>query len=104
MTTAEKIQLYEELHPKGSKFPLFKKPDERPEDMKWLDDMIEKFQDLREKKNQTSPENTDEDTVTVVGTTDKVKVYTVNQIKCLPAEDFKKIEQQVADGKARVVN
>lgn len=108
MTTEEKIKLYEELHPEGKEFPKTKKPDEKPEDMERLDKKLQGFQAIKDKENQTSLENTDKDTDTTVvqfaQATDKVKVYTVNQIKCLPAEDFKKIEQEVADGKARVVN
>ena len=52
MTTEEKIKLYEELQPEGKSFPTNKKPDERPEDMQWLDDKIQEFKALKEGANQ----------------------------------------------------
>lgn len=116
MTTAEKIKLYQELHPNGSAFPLNKKPDERPEDMEWLDKKLTEFQALKDKKAENSDQNTAENPQPAAPTepsTPEVKlevnqeakkVYTVDQIKCLPDSEFKAIQQMVADGLARVVN
>lgn len=102
MSTEEKIKLYEELHPEGKKFPPTKKPDEKPEDMQWLDDKIAEFQKLKE-ENQTNNQSDDQSPVKIT-TVETPKVYTVDQIKGLPEEKFKEIEQLVNEGKVRVVN
>ena len=102
MTTEEKIKRYEELHPENKSFPTNKKPDEREEDMQWLDEKLAEFEKAQSEAPKSKEKSDSEPKVVVSGA--DVKVYTVNQIKCLPAEDFKKIEQEVLDGKARVVN
>ena len=104
MTTEEKIKLYNELHPEGKEFPTNKKPDEKPEDMQWLDDKIAEFQKLKEgKDNQdTTPDSTD--TKVTVKTEKEVPVYTVNQVKCLPAKEFQEIQKLVSEGKVKVIN
>jgi hypothetical protein len=43
MPTEEKIRLYNELNPTGKKFPSNKKPDEKAEDMEWLDSKLSEF-------------------------------------------------------------
>jgi len=43
MPTEEKIKLYNELNPTGKTFPVNKKPDEKPEDMEWLDKKLAEF-------------------------------------------------------------
>jgi hypothetical protein len=43
MPTEEKIRLYNELNPNGKKFPSNKKPDEKAEDMEWLDNKLSEF-------------------------------------------------------------
>lgn len=110
MTTEEKIKLYEELHPNGSKFPLNKKPYERVEDMQWLDEKIAEFQELKAKKAKnpdqeanTNPETTTPSapTITVV---EEVKVYTVDQIKCLPEPKLSEMLKLAEEGKIKVVN
>lgn len=123
MSTEEKIKLYEELHPEGKKFPPTKKPNEKHEDMQWLDDKIAEFQKQKdEEKNQddsqpddpnptpskldgksSKPTNAPTPSVKIT-TVETPKVYTVDQIKGLPEEKFKEIEQLVNEGKARVVN
>lgn len=123
MSTEEKIKLYEELHPEGKKFPQTKKPNEKPEDMQWLDDKIAEFQKQKdEEKNQDDSQPDDPDptpskldgksskptnapTPSVkITTVENKKIYTVDQIKGLPEKQFKEIEQLVNEGKARVVN
>lgn len=105
--TEEKIKLYEELHPQGKEFPKTKKPDEKVEDMQWLDEKIAKFQELKAKKD----ENPDQDTnanpapqVPEVKISEQVKVYTVDQIKYLPEDEFTAIAKEVEAGLAKVLN
>ena len=43
MPTEEKIKLYNELNPSGKTFPVNKKPDEKAEDMEWLDKKLAEF-------------------------------------------------------------
>lgn len=104
MSTEEKIKLYEELHPEGKKFPPTKKPDEKPKDMQWLDDKIAEFQKLKEEKENQINNQSDDQSPVKITTVEPQKVYTVDQIKGLPEEKFKEIEQLVNDGEARVVN
>lgn len=107
MTTEEKIKLYEELHPQGSKFPLNKKPDERGEDMQWLDEKIAKFQELKAQKaeNPDQDTNTNPDVPTPeIKISEKVKVYTVDQIKCLPEPKLSEMIKLAEEGKIKVVN
>ena len=104
MTTEEKIKLYKELHPEGKEFPTNKKPDEKPEDMQWLDDKIAEFQKLKEEKENQINNQSDDQSPVKITTVETPKVYTVDQIKGLPEEKFKEIEQLVNEGKVRVVN
>ena len=104
MTTEEKIKLYEELHPEGKEFPKTKKPDEKPEDMQWLDDKIAEFQKLKEGKDNQAPTSDSTATKVTVKTEKEVPVYTVNQVKCLPAEEFQEIQKLVSEGKVKVIN
>ena len=104
MTTEEKIKLYEELHPEGKEFPKTKKPDEKPEDMQWLDDKIAEFQKLKEGKDNQAPTPDSTATKVTVKTEKEVPVYTVNQVKCLPAKEFQEIQKLVSEGKVKVIN
>ena len=104
MSKEEKIKLYEELHPEGKKFPPTKKPDEKPEDMQWLDDKIAEFQKLKEEKENQINNQSDDQSPVKITTVETPKVYTVDQIKGLPEEKFKEIEELVNTGEARVVN
>lgn len=117
MTTEEKIKLYEELHPEKKAFPTNKKPLERAEDLQWLDEKITEFQELKNKQepqNNNQNQKTNEEksqTSDVVSPQESIKVtevkkktYTVNQIKCLPEQDFKRIVEEVEAGKAEVIN
>lgn len=104
MTTEEKIKLYEELHPEGKEFPKTKKPDEKPEDMQWLDEKIAEFQKLKEGKDNQAPTPDSTATKVTVKTEKEVPVYTVNQIKCLPAKEFQEIQKLVSEGKVKVIN
>lgn len=94
MNTQEKIELYEGLHPEGKQFPKNRKPDEKPEDMQWLEEKIAEFQSLKEKNNEA--EESDMIDNVIVETKTK-KVYTVNEVKCLPMDEFKKIQKLVTD-------
>nr|DAX75065.1 MAG TPA: hypothetical protein [Caudoviricetes sp.] len=104
MTTEEKIKLYEELHPEGKEFPKTKKPDEKPEDMQWLDEKIAEFQKFKEGKDNQAPTSDSTATKVTVKTEKEVPVYTVNQVKCLPAEEFQEIQKLVSEGKVKVIN
>lgn len=104
MTTEEKIKLYEELHPEGKEFPKTKKPDEKPEDMQWLDEKIAEFQKLKEGKDNQAPTPDSTTTKVTVKTEKEVPVYTVNQVKCLPAKEFQEIQKLVSEGKVKVIN
>lgn len=108
MTTEEKIKLYEELHPEGKELPKTKKPDEKPEDMERLDKKIQEFQALKGKENQTSDADiTPQEqgpTISITPSPENVKIYTVDQIKCLPDPEFKMIQQMVGRGEAKIVN
>nr|DAT12414.1 MAG TPA: hypothetical protein [Caudoviricetes sp.] len=104
MTTEEKIKLYEELHPEGKEFPKTKKPDEKPEDMQWLDEKIAEFQKLKEGKDNQAPTPDSTATKVTVKTEKEVPVYTVNQVKCLPAKEFQEIQKLVSEGKVKVIN
>lgn len=104
MTTEEKIKLYKELHPEGKGFPTNKKPDEKPEDMQWLDDKIAEFQKLKEGKDNQAPTPDSTATKVTVKTEKEVPVYTVNQVKCLPAKEFQEIQKLVSEGKVKVIN
>lgn len=108
MTTEEKIKRYEELHPEGKAFPTNKKPDEREEDMQWLDEKLLEFAKIKSEPDQTQTKQEENQTLEAVSAPVVVKkeipVYTVNQIKCLPLEDFKKIQQAVEKGEAKVIN
>jgi len=104
MTTEEKIKLYEELHPEGKEFPKTKKPDEKPEDMQWLDEKIAEFQNLKEGKDNQAPTPDSTTTKVTVKTEKEVPVYTVNQVKCLPAKEFQEIQKLVSEGKVKVIN
>ncbi len=104
MTTEEKIKLYEELHPEGKEFPKTKKPDEKPEDMQWLDEKIAEFQKLKEGKDNRAPTPDSTATKVTVKTEKEVPVYTVNQVKCLPAKEFQEIQKLVSEGKVKVIN
>lgn len=104
MTTEEKIKLYEELHPEGKEFPKTKKPDEKPEDMQWLDKKIAEFQKLKEGKDNQAPTPDSTATKVTVKTEKEVPVYTVNQVKCLPAKEFQEIQKLVSEGKVKVIN
>ena len=104
MTTEEKIKLYKELHPEGKEFPTNKKPDEKPEDMQWLDDKIAEFQKLKEGKDNQAPTPDSTATKVTVQAEKEVPVYTVNQVKCLPAKEFQEIQKLVSEGKVKVIN
>lgn len=104
MATEEKIKLYEELHPEGKEFPKTKKPDEKPEDMQWLDEKIAEFQKLKEGKDNQAPTPDSTATKVTVKTEKEVPVYTVNQVKCLPAKEFQEIQKLVSEGKVKVIN
>lgn len=104
MTTEEKIKLYEELHPEGKEFPKTKKPDEKPEDMQWLDEKIAEFQKLKEGKDNQAPTPDSTATKVTVQAEKEVPVYTVNQVKCLPAKEFQEIQKLVSEGKVKVIN
>ena len=104
MTTEEKIKLYEELHPERKEFPKTKKPDEKPEDMQWLDEKIAEFQKLKEGKDNQAPTPDSTATKVTVKTEKEVPVYTVNQVKCLPAKEFQEIQKLVSEGKVKVIN
>ena len=104
MTTEEKIKLYKELHPEGKEFPKTKKPDEKPEDMQWLDEKIAEFQKLKEGKDNQAPTPDSTATKVTVKTEKEVPVYTVNQVKCLPAKEFQEIQKLVSKGKVKVIN
>lgn len=104
MTTEEKIKLYEELHPEGKEFPKTKKPDEKPEDMQWLDEKMAEFQKLKEGKDNQAPTPDSTATKVTVKTEKEVPVYTVNQVKCLPAKEFQEIQKLVSEGKVKVIN
>lgn len=104
MTTEEKIKLYKELHPEGKEFPKTKKPDEKPEDMQWLDEKIAEFQKLKEGKDNQAPTPDSTATKVTVKTEKEVPVYTVNQVKCLPAKEFQEIQKLVSEGKVKVIN
>ena len=104
MTTEEKIKLYKELHPEGKEFPTNKKPDEKPEDMQWLDDKIAEFQKLKEGEDSKVPTPDLTTTKVTVKTEKEVPVYTVNQVKCLPAKEFQEIQKLVSEGKVKVIN
>ena len=104
MTTEEKIKLYKELHPEGKEFPTNKKPDEKPEDMQWLDEKIAEFQKLKEGKDNQAPTPDSTATKVTVKTEKEVPVYTVNQVKCLPAKEFQEIQKLVSEGKVKVIN
>lgn len=104
MTTEEKIKLYKELHPEGKEFPKTKKPDEKPEDMQWLDEKIAEFQKLKEGEDNQAPTPDSTATKVTVKTEKEVPVYTVNQVKCLPAKEFQEIQKLVSEGKVKVIN
>ena len=104
MTTEEKIKLYEELHPEGKEFPKTKKPDEKPDDMQWLDEKIAEFQKLKEGKDNQAPTPDSTATKVTVQAEKEVPVYTVNQVKCLPAKEFQEIQKLVSEGKVKVIN
>ena len=111
MTTEEKIQLYEELHPEGKSFPTNKKPDERPEDMQWLDDKIQEFKALKEGANQPVEESavasesiTAPEVKPEVEVSEEVEVYTVDQLKCIPEPKFSEMIKLAEEGKIKVVN
>lgn len=104
MTTEEKIKLYNELHPEGKEFPTNKKPDEKPEDMQWLNDKIAEFQKLKEGKDNQAPTPDSTATKVTVQAEKEVPVYTVNQVKCLPAKEFEEIQKLVSEGKVKVIN
>lgn len=110
MTTEEKIKRYEELHPEGKAFPTNKKPDERAEDMQWLDEKIAEFEALKAKEAEnpdqdtnTNPETTTPSTPTIT-VAEEVKVYTVDQIKCLPEPKLSEMIKLAEEGKIKVVN
>lgn len=104
MTTEEKIKLYKELHPEGEEFPTNRKPDEKPKDMQWLDDKIAEFQKLKEGKDNQAPTPDSTATKVTVQAEKEVPVYTVNQVKCLPAKEFQEIQKLVSEGKVKVIN
>ena len=104
MTTEEKIKLYEELHPEGKEFPKTKKPDEKPEDMQWLDEKIAEFQKLKEGKDSQVPTPDSTTTKVTVKTEKEVPVYTVNQIKCLPEPVLSEMLAKADRGEIKVIN
>ena len=123
MPTEEKIKLYEELHPEGKKFPSNKKPDEKPEDMEWLDKKLAEFgafdKDEDEVENTESEaveepeENLEEDPIVeseevkvpevkVQTSTDK-KVYTVAELLRMNYDHHAEVMREVEEGRAIVV-
>ena len=80
MPTEEKIKLYNELNPTGKTFPVNKKPDEKAEDMEWLDKKLAEFWAFDNKDEENTSEAPKEAPNVKVQISSPEKIYTVAEL------------------------
>ena len=105
MPTEEKIKLYEELNPTGKKFPANKKPDEKAEDMEWLDKKLAEFWAFDKEEEEEKPVEAPKEAPKVkVQISSPKKVYTVAELLHMSFENHAKAMKEIKDWLASVVN
>lgn len=104
MPTEEKIKLYNELNPTGKKFPANKKPDEKPEDMEWLENKLAEFGAFNEAKDEEPVEAPKVEAPKVkVQTSSDLKVYTVAELLRMSYDHHAEVMREVEEGRAKVI-
>lgn len=112
MPTEEKIKLYNELNPTGKTFPVSKKPDEKPEDMEWLDKKLAEFGAFDKwpelESGEVQPEAAQEQTPdpipeVKVKTTAEIRIYTVDELNHMTFDEHKAALKEIAEGRAKAV-
>ena len=102
MPTEEKIRLYNELNPTGKKFPANKKPDEKAEDMEWLDKKLSEFWAF-DKEEEPVEVKTPEVKTPKVKVTSEIKTYTVAELLHMSFDNHAKAMKEIREGKAKVL-
>lgn len=97
MPTEEKIRLYNELNPNGKKFPSNKKPDEKAEDMEWLDSKLSEFWAFDKEEEPVEVE------APKVKVTSEIKTYTVAELLHMSFDNHAKAMKEIREGKAKVL-
>ena len=118
MPTEEKIKLYNELNPTGKKFPVSKKPDEKPEDMEWLDKKLAEFGAFDKVEDEpeleaweVNPEPTPEPTpvveetpkATKVSISSDIKIYTADELNHMTFDEHRAALKEIAEWRAKAV-
>lgn len=112
MPTEEKIKLYNELNPTGKKFPVSKKPDEKPEDMEWLDNKLAEFGAFDQwpelESGEVQPEasqeqNPDPIPQVKVKTTAEIRIYTADELNHMTFDEHKAALKEIAEWRAKAV-
>lgn len=112
MPTEEKIKLYNELNPTGKKFPVSKKPDEKPEDMEWLDNKLAEFGAFDKwpelESGEVQPKAAQEQTPdpipqVKVKTTAEIRIYTADELNHMTFDEHKAALQEIAEWRAKAV-
>lgn len=114
MPTEEKIKLYNELNPTGKKFPVSKKPDEKPEDMEWLDKKLSEFGafdrwedepelEAWEVNPKSTPVVEDAPKVAKVSISSDIKIYTADELNHMTFDEHKAALQEIAEWRAKAV-
>ena len=104
MPTEEKIKLYNELNPSGKTFPVNKKPDEKAEDMEWLDKKLAEFWAFDNKDEDKHDEAPKEAPKVKVQISSPEKIYTVAELLHMSFENHAKAMKEVKEWRAKVVN
>ena len=103
MPTEEKIKLYNELNPNGKKFPSNKKPDEKAEDMEWLDKKLSEFWAFDKEEEEPVEVKAPEVKTPKVKVTSEIKTYTVAELLHMSFENHAKAMKEIREGKAKVL-
>ena len=116
MPTEEKIKLYNELNPTGKKFPVSKKPDEKPEDMEWLDKKLAEFGAFDKVDDEpeleaweVNPEPTpvvekeEAPKVAEVRISSDIKVYTADELNHMTFDEHRAALKEIAEWRAKAV-
>lgn len=114
MPTEEKIKLYNELNPTGKTFPVNKKPDEKPEDMEWLDKKLSEFGafdkgedepelDAWEVNPKPTPVADETPKAAKVSISSDIKIYTADELNHMTFDEHKAALQEIAEWRAKAV-
>lgn len=103
MPTEEKIRLYNELNPNGKKFPSNKKPDEKAEDMEWLDNKLSEFWAFDKEEEEPVEVEAPKVEAPKVKVTSEIKTYTVAELLHMSFDNHAKAMKEIREGKAKVL-